>query len=256
MKKTLITTLLGLGFVANASAASNFDIDTAAKFNSLNTVTTSTDTTTELGTLTYSAPTAPSSMGRITTDTAEALYSGSNNQRCSSITFSLNIDAIKTAVDAGLTANVVLVQFDWNTMDNGIMLTTSGSLQQFYYDGQGVMTAKGSEYSYDSVKALNTFTMPSGDSAAILTAVTLQKNLYAMKEDGSYILPSGGNYSSNNSVLEGIDVNTAFINDVMITPLTLNPEGAAAAAKAIPEPATATLSLLALAGLAARRRRK
>lgn len=54
-----------------------------------------------------------------------------------------------------------------------------------------------------------------------------------------------------------IELNTDYISAAAITPVLLSPEAAGEqATMLVPEPTTATLSLLALAGLAVRRRRK
>lgn len=84
-------------------------------------------------------------------------------------------------------------------------------------------------------------------------------------DDGSvtelYGFSTGLKWTQGQKQYSSVDVNTSYVDQVYVfnsamtkdDALSLNSQALAAA---VPEPATATLSLLALAGLAARRRRK
>lgn len=84
-------------------------------------------------------------------------------------------------------------------------------------------------------------------------------------DDGSvtelYGFSTGLKWTTGQKQYSSVDVNTSYVDQVYVfnsamtkdDALSLNSQALAAA---VPEPATATLSLLALAGLAARRRRK
>ncbi len=89
--------------------------------------------------------------------------------------------------------------------------------------------------------------------------------LAAMKNDADSTITSSGDITNFTSWSVGQDYGNIYIGtglpgDVVDCMLAFNTvldeAGLKAASKAIPEPTTATLSLLALAGLAARRRRK
>lgn len=83
-------------------------------------------------------------------------------------------------------------------------------------------------------------------------------------DDGSvtelYGFSTGLKWTSGQKQYSSVDVNTSYVDQVYVFNSAMTKDDALSlnsqALAAVPEPATATLSLLALAGLAARRRRK
>ena len=118
-------------------------------------------------------------------------------------------------------------------------------------DGEGALTLVGSSISdVNSVGTVTTGTEYTLTLTKIDTAVTITLG------DAS-VTATLNNYSGtiNNIALGGItgggDRVPVLVSELKMSSVTVNPS-----APAVPEPTTATLSLLALAGLAARRRRK
>ncbi len=112
------------------------------------------------------------------------------------------------------------------------------------------------------------FTDKNGDKCITLTFVETYGSGVQVWSNTTKLINDTGLKSQSNTSLASIYVNAGYIEALQFAPgwegdeiVNTNAAFAAAAveklgAPAVPEPTTATLSLLALAGLAARRRRK
>ena len=170
-----------------------------------------------------------------------------------------------------VTQNTQLINFSTNNgADVGLYLTSTGitmSWQGAVWDDN-----RNSTYSYDDLKALGSVFV--GESGEKYITLTLSKANTGGNEGGlmlysqdstTKILGNSGLGSGSTNSVPNITLNTNYIEMAAITPgwapsstavsLTQTLD-ATAREKLIPEPTTATLSLLALAGLVARRRRK
>ncbi len=270
MKKTLLTALLCLGIAASAHA----------------TTTTFTDLKkdTEVGSVTYTAPTQNSTIGTIAgSPISETAGRESAWQYASSVTLTLDLTVL-----SGVTSATQLFQFNTNRTGGysaGLYATldeTDGVVLTFGYDGNiwnSYSNTKNVKRDIDDLyTAATVFTDASGHDLVAITIATepLSKtagdkvkagvSLYTDKAadvNDTFMYSSGlGGSSASGVTLSSISVNTAYVTAIAITDTNIQGLTAANAATAlmntvaVPEPATATLSLLALAGLAARRRRK
>ena len=157
--------------------------------------------------------------------------------------------------------------FVLNNGENGITLSLDRVKTVDNYDSvNNDTTYNGSSADSKTPENSSTFVTSSG------TAVTLQKNVEytvkylggANKDDGKGIPGasanlylgeelvgsfSGGSFNLSGGGTNGVNAMIWQSNEAYITSITINGK------TTVPEPATATLSLLALAGLCARRRR-
>lgn len=99
--------------------------------------------------------------------------------------------------------------------------------------------ALGAEYSFTLTKIGTVLTLTAGDTSVSATLNSTDAYTGTINN-----ITLGGNTGGNNRV-------PVLVESIAMSSVTLVPES-----PAVPEPTTATLSLLALAGLAARRRRK
>ena len=175
------------------------------------------------------------------------------------ISFTLNLTEAKKVI-----SDTLILNMDMGG-DIGLCVTTTGLASTW---GGTTSSSRGS-VSYDTLLAdSGVFTNADGDKCITLTfvetygsGVQVWSNTTKLINDGS--LKSSGNTSltsiyANNDIIEALQFAPGWEGDAIVD---TNAAFSAAVieklgAPAIPEPTTATLSLLALAGLAARRRRK
>lgn len=255
MKKTLIT-LLALAGVAAAAT------------------TTVTDLTTSVtsGDVTYTAPTTTGGEGAFSGSGIWEVGGGSRAH--GALTFTLNLTEL-----AKLTTQTTLVTVD-TTADIGLIWGQYNGEWGIAGNWQGGLWAKdgASFVSYDTLLAdawsvadnatdgFITLTMTVADTAGDQGGM----QLYKAGSNASYYTTNGLG-SSNNKTIDAFKFDTSLIENVAVTSgwvdggtasgLGTNLETTFTSAHGgkvalVPEPTTATLSLLALAGLAARRRRK
>lgn len=184
-----------------------------------------------------------------------------NGKVQTNVTFTLDLtDVMAAAAGSDFTTPVVLVNLDLNAMDIGLYLTTDG-----IEVGKAKNSLQGTKLSYDSLLSNpGSFEGTSGNTYITLTFVQYQDGVRICGNSSSD-LKNWSYKNANNSSLNSISVNTEYIEGVQFYNawatngnFTDVNEGfdLAMKGKLCPEPATAMLSLLALAGLAARRRRK
>ncbi len=144
--------------------------------------------------------------------------------------------------------------FTLTTSDNGIVLTAGrGGVTTSTTDGVTTATWKSWDTDNSQYKVVYT-----GLTAGVYTLNTTgesgKQTVSLLDSDGS-TLAGGITYNGN---MNGDDSTpqSYFNTDFEVKPVVTPGEPGEGGSAAIPEPATATLSLLALAGLAARRRRK
>lgn len=248
MKKTIIT-LLALAGVAAA----------AETFTDLSQSATN-------GQVTYTVPAEGSSLGTFTGSGISAAGGGSLAH--SGVAITLNLTDI-SAYFASNSVDVSLISFNVNT-HVGLNLTSTG-IRGMWNDVTWNNTYNFT-VAYDTLAALDTtWTGEDGDKYTTIT-VSLA-NIEG--ENGGLMVYSEssklGGYnklgSSFNKTMTSIEINTDYVVSASVNagwsdPNTCYALGANLSAATqqvtgvIPEPTTATLSMLALAGLAARRRRK
>ena len=183
-------------------------------------------------------------------------YNGSNQVQ-TNITFTLNLsDAQK------VTQQTQLIKMDMSG-DVGLCLTSTGLATTWGNDARDKTMSYTDLLTQDSV-----FTGSDGDKYITLTMVETYGSGVQIFTNSKEIITDGALRSSSNTSLNSVYVNSDYIEALQFDTtwrstgvVNLNADFATkAAAKltsaAVPEPTTATLSLLALAGLAARRRRK
>ncbi len=150
-----------------------------------------------------------------------------------STTHTLSLSASTSATSGEGTADVLKLYLD-NSEKTCDLLTPTVSGTYSIVSGTGMThaTTKENTFVYDSVSSTYT----------------------ALHSNGGI----GGTVNQNDLYVSSVKVDKDYVTAFSVTNATLtnNAAGIGAAAANIPEPATATLSLLALAGLAARRRRK
>ncbi len=246
MKKTLITLLTLGGLAMGATTAEYHSTSTAAT--SMNTTLTlsATDTTAVLDT------TSGNETDLYTT------YQGRNSvYAANTIVLTLNLTAME---EAAVTENTALLTIDSAT-DYGLYLTSAGLVGRWGNGTNGTAKSLAVLLSNDNVCTWE------GNKLLTVAASFNGSNTYANMQgvslvaaDGSLVWQSTGLASENNATFDAITIDTRFVSAIMVKPEILAQAELGNAANylqtMVPEPATATLSLLALAGLAARRRRK
>ncbi len=254
MKLKLFTAALFLGLTAAASAATTTFTDLTSSTTSGNVTLTVEDTT---ATITAS-------------DTS--LYTSTGGQAQSSVSFTLNLTAILNALNSNsLSGNTGLLTMDYGSSSRytGLYLNSSGQLQTRW--GTSVYTS-GNTYtlftyddessSYTIASGLNTTTLDDGTVVLALTYTQDKSNNYGgtgakvYDSTGTALITDTELASNSNTTLSSITLNAAYVTSVSVDSSLLSASDAGAAAAAlVPEPATATLGLLALGALALRRRR-
>ena len=254
MKKTFIT-LLALAGVATATTTKFTDLSQDVTVGNL--VWNSTD-----GTITA------------TTGHAADLYDSVSAKGQSSLSFTLNLTQAAT-----VTTDVALITID-SENDYGIKLKSTG-ISGFWptkdnpiddYNGRG---SNNTLAEYSGIVAINdiltgnetVYTLGSDKLIALTLVIdrpcdnnsgngnNVGLTLYDVNGERVWYCEALG--ASSNTSISSFKLNTDYITSAAVTPALLSASQAGSAAAAlIPEPTTATLSLLALAGLAARRRRR
>lgn len=254
MKKTFMT-LLALGSVAFGEAT-------------LFTELGATDIT--IGNITYQTGkfgglpfTDGVSVGSFTPSTDDGVICGTfNNKPTITVAFTLNLTkALQT------TSQVDLIGISGDNSDVGLTLLGDGKAQGKWNagtHGEARMTLSDlSDYAYTvGDESFVTLTLAASNSSNYSG-----RGVQVYVNDGTCVFNHSTLGTNNNTKFDAITINTGLISSIAIEPSLLETVGAgassvkiAAVGKAlqtavVPEPATATLSLLALAGLAARRRR-
>ena len=234
MKKTFIT-LLALAGVASAATTQVWDLSQS--------VTS--------GAFLYDAATG---LFTDNTDVEGTVLNGvdGSNKIQTNISFTLNLTKAME-----VTSDTLLLNMD-TAGDIGLALTTSG------LSGAWQGSSWGDAISYDTLLAdSGVFADIEGNKYITLTFVETYGSGVQVWSNTTKHINYSGLKSSGNTSLTSIYVNSGYVealqfetewkgDDIVNTNVAFNAE----AMQVIPEPATATLSLLALAGLAARRRRK
>ncbi len=257
MKRALLLPLLAAAVPA-AFAASNYAPENTAVFTDLsqNSTVTINDTTVD-----YTASTGTF----ISTDEGGNLSYGSNQQACS-FTFRVDIKGLEsTWMNANDTSTRTLVAFYFlgaaNTTNGVTTYPNEGK------NGVGIRfdASTNNVYLSHTSNAGSSWTNWATLSGSQLTSVMVAQTgtsggaayMYLYDNSGSGISTTKGLGSKSNGAVTSIVVDTEFVTAASVaTTVSLNTDGMKEAAKAIPEPASATLSLLALACLTARRRRR
>ena len=258
MKKTLIA-LMALAGVAAAD------------------VTTSvfTDLTT---TSTVNGITWDSSQGTLTAGSGYTLATHTGENAQTSLSFTLNLTqaaayssddlckliTIYTKKDNGDAANTYGLWLTKNGLsgrwDDGQYNTRGDNNNIAEYSGvvsiDSIISGNSNVYTLNGEKYI-TLTLVTDLSASNLDGQADNVGATTYDADGERVWYCEALASSSLHNFTSIELNTNYISAAAITPVLLSPEAAGSqAAKLVPEPTTATLSLLALAGLAVRRRRK
>ena len=182
------------------------------------------------------------------------------NQIQTNITFVLNLTRA-----IAVTADTKLLDMDMGG-DIGLCLTQTGLASTW----GGTTSGSRGSVSYDTLMEDDSiFTAVNGDTCITLTFVQSYGSGVQVWSNTDKYINDGSLKSSGNTSLSSIYANADYIGCLQFTPewkgdAIVNTNAAfdatvkemIAAAPSVPEPTTATLSLLALAGLAARRRRK
>lgn len=176
------------------------------------------------------------------------------------ITFVLNLTRAQA-----LTENTKILDMDMGG-DIGLCLTSTGLATTW---GGTTSSSRGS-VSYDDLLADSSiFTAVNGDTCITLTFAQSYGSGVQVWSNTEKLINDAALKSSGNTSLSSIYVDADYIGCLQFTPemkgdaiietnaaFDATVKKMLGAAPSVPEPTTATLSLLALAGLAARRRRK
>ncbi len=254
MKKSIIMLLALASSLAGATTTSFTELDTSQT----------------VGDVVYTAPSSGSNLGAITGSGAWTVgyaSNGNKTQFSSTVTLALDVDAL-----SGVTSDTELMRIDTSNAsisyslfavydaENGVQLTIG------YND---VVWNNAANQSF-TLSSLSTYTGKEGQTLASLSYVLKPMNkadnsggvrVYAAESDTPLISIPGMGTTSVAYNFNNILVHTDYVAAVSVTNAALSADEAqevtagVEAATQIPEPSAATLSLLALAGLAARRRR-
>ena len=177
-----------------------------------------------------------------------------SNQIQTNISFTLNLTAAQT-----VTGDTNLLNMDMGG-DIGLALTTTGLACTW----QGAIGSSRGSVAFETLLAdSGVFADIEGNKYITLTFVETYGSGVQVWSNTTKLINDTTLKSSGNTSLTSIYVNSGYVealqfetewkgDNIVNTNVAFNAE----AMQVIPEPATATLSLLALAGLAARRRRK
>ncbi|MCD7799328.1 MAG: PEP-CTERM sorting domain-containing protein [Akkermansiaceae bacterium] len=256
MKLKLFTAALALGLAASASA----DTTTVAYDEETQTVTT--------------VATVTSTQNTVEASSAGVLSSASSatNWPETTVTFTLDLDALQSYVESGETGTLTLVSIKTTTVSGGSTTVGVGMSS----DGTFVLLNGDSTWYTTSTtlndlvsSGLTTLAVETGyASGTTITGSTASRPytwLAATDADGSSVTTIsnivGLGSTGTSAYVSSVSVDSDYVTSFSVTnaPLSLDSAGVGAAAvalaAAVPEPATATLGLLALGALALRRRR-
>ncbi len=245
MKKTLITALIALGLAASASA-----------------VTLSDAVLKETGTIASSYTGDFSAMLDSTTSGVTGQYPNLT------IMLVLDLDTLPTFTSAAPSADTQLFTLSGTkTSDNTTMTGIGMGLSRFAAsdantiawttwqgDKNGTWAGRFEEYAASGKTVLTMVLDSAGAHVSVSNGITQQtaNNATGPRYSGvDYTTITFGTAENIFGAIDGV-----YIFDEALTASDIKTLSAQAIAASVPEPATATLSLLALAGLAARRRRK
>ena len=180
-----------------------------------------------------------------------------SNQIQTNISFVLNLtEAMKVS------SNTTLLLMDMNGGDVGLCLTTTGVAST--WNGNTSSSRKSVTYT-TLLQDSSVFTDADGNQCITLTMAQTYGSGVQLYSNNAQLFSDTGLKSQSNTELTSVTLGTAYVEAVQFAPGWLTSEAAwktknktfdtAARAVLTPEPTTATLSLLALVGLAARRRR-
>lgn len=179
-----------------------------------------------------------------------------SNQIQTNISFTLNLTEAMT-----VETNTKLLEMDM-AGDVGLALTTTGISTTW----DGAINADRKSVSYETLLSdVGVFVGLGGDKYITLTMVQTYGSGIQLYSSTTKHIDDGGLRASGNTALTSVYVDSAYVAGVQFSPGWTDDAGfksknaafaSVAKEKLIPEPTTATLSLLALAGLVARRRRK
>ncbi len=170
------------------------------------------------------------------------------------LTFTLNEGVLSASDTIDVLALYWGTYTDANYNSNGITLTWASDEEVTLYIGDGSMAGVGESASVAKITESTTFT--GGRGATFTTKLEMGK---------TYTLVNvAGNANQSVSLYSGLDTSVTALETVTYNgnmnggnaDTTMGSLVNSQYAVSVPEPTTATLSLLALAGLAARRRRK
>ena len=246
---TFISLLLGGLLQGSAVAATTFFTDLSQNFSGED--------------ISYSSPEDDSVNGFAAGAISSAVTTG-GERHPSSITLSLNLSAMRDAVQEADFSNTLLVDLRTSESETsgsiGLMLTTDGL--KFSWQG----SAWSPQYvTLDSLQNLS-YTVEETDYVTLTLVAAVQsdgaKGTKVVDDKGNGVpCNNGRNFAytdlTTSQNYQTVLVNTDYVTGMGITPGVATPEEIVAATRslAVPEPATASLSLLGLAALMVRRRR-
>ncbi len=278
MKKTLITAFAAVALAATASATTHAI--------NLEELTPTTAATSDTGKLQAALVDGMATISSTTEGSASDLYSGAtDNMADISISFTLNLSQFWKDLGSGVdNRTLVSVTFygsngSVGSSAEGLYLANDGDISTFWGNPPSSShnaNSRGSDHLVSTSKTYTTDTegypttmdfidnaftssvfMRDGQYYTVLTATFSESGVQLYDMNGTLLFNDSGLMSGSYRGINSLSFNTTYITDVALTPERLTDAAAlAASANLVPEPATATLSLLALAGLAARRRRK
>lgn len=249
---TFISLLLGGLLQGSTVAATTFFTDLSQNFSG--------------GDISYSSPEDDSVNGFAAGAISSAVTTG-GERHPSSITLSLNLSAMRSAIQEADFFNILLV--DLRISENstsgsiGLMLTADGL--KFAYQGSVWSPGDSTYLSLESLANLS-YTVEETDYVTLTLVAAVQsdgaKGTKVVDDKGNGVpCNNGRNFAytdlTTSQNYQTVLVNTDYVTGMGITPGVATPEEIVAATRslAVPEPATASLSLLGLAALMVRRRR-
>lgn len=249
---TFISLLLGGLLQGSAVAATTFFTDLSQNFSGED--------------ISYSSPEDDSVNGFAAGAISSAVTIG-GERHPSSITLSLNLSAMRSAIQEADFFNILLV--DLRISENstsgsiGLMLTADGL--KFAYQGSVWSPGASTYLSLESLANLS-YTVEETDYVTLTLVAAVQsdgaKGTKVVDDKGNGVpCNNGRNFAytdlTTSQNYQTVLVNTDYVTGMGITPGVATPEEIVAATRslAVPEPATASLSLLGLAALMVRRRR-
>lgn len=256
MKTTAFLLLLTGMAVCSASASTTI-------FTNLLTDSTSGD-------ISYIAPTRPYYLGYVIGDVSSSMSFGTTTRYPSSITLNLNFTEMQAAIAADGFETTLLLNLQTSQNDTsssiGLVLTSTGLNAS--WQGAAWSTSASLPVTMDTLRGLSYSV--DGTSYVTLTLIAVAQSASAqgttiLDADGNGVKASNGKTFAfsgltSSSDYKAVAVNTNYVTGLAITPGVATTEEVIAASSAVslasvPEPTTATLSLLGLAGLMLRRRK-